>query len=132
MPDRALMHDSYAIAQAGYDAAIAEAEHAHRQAEIVRDVEQMAVAQQNIVALRNQKQTHESMSRELARSMQPDPDANRYGLSATEQAIARSGFRDDEEMTDDQRDQVYAANKQRYHANKSRGLHDQSQGHTGR
>lgn len=131
MPDRALMHDAYAIAQAGYDAAIAEAEHAHRQAEIVRDVEQMAVAQQNIVALRNQKQTHHSMSEQLARGMQPDPDANRYGLSETEQAIARSGFQG-EDISDDQRDEIYAVNKQKYHHNKARGIHDQSQGNTGR
>lgn len=125
MPVRELMHDSYAIAQAGYDAAIAEAEHAHRQAEIIGDTQQMAVAQQNIVALRGQKRDHESMSRDLAQTMMPDPDANPRGLTKDEEKIARGFYQDNPNMSDDQRDLVYLQGKHKYQNLLASGYRDE-------
>jgi hypothetical protein len=64
----------------------------------------------------------------FVQSQQQAPRGNKYGLSQDEPEVARSLAKGDDRLSDDQRLQTYATNKQRYRQARADGSYRDDQG----
>lgn len=108
----------------GIQVAIEEASIAYRQAEIYDDVDGMAHAAQQMAGLRASARELDMMARD-AYAAQPR-NVNRFGLSKDEIEVANT--HPDSSMTQDQKQEVYARNKQRYQHMRQTGEYRDDQG----
>jgi hypothetical protein len=126
----------YNTAMSGYQAAIVEEQANYQKAQLTGDVYEAVRASQAIASLRTQANEYHKMASEHARSMQPtsQPASNKFGLSPAEAEVARNSFGPIKrngrmvDMTDDEKLEAYAKNKQRYRSMVADGSYSIDQG----
>lgn len=114
---------------ASMSAAFKEAELEYQQAALANDVDGMAAAGMKMAGL---DATLEKFNALAHRTANPQPQQyqeprNRYGLTATEEEIARNSFHAPD-MNDDQKQQLYAQNRAKYQHMRATGAYRDDQG----
>lgn len=116
----------YQTSMAGYQAALLDEQQAFQRASAVGDVDEQVRASQALAALRVTMKEYDAMARDHARTQQA-PQGNKWGLSNDESEIARNSF-GSQDLTNDQREEIYARNKAKYRSMLADGTYSNSQG----
>lgn len=125
MPD---VKQIYSQGLRGYQSALVEAEAQFRQAQLDDDLSSATTAAMQINSLRVAMQSWDNMAAEVSRQQRPVRQANKFGLSEDEVAIARGIGGTARGMTDEIRERLYAEKKQLYRQKLADGSYSSGQG----